>query len=55
MRSVWCSCSELLVGNFLFFLYLTLKNEEVQNVIPIFFFSKGSGYIFIKFACYFFF
>ena len=33
--------------------YLTLKNEEVQNAIPIFF-SQGRGYKFTEFTrlCY---
>ena len=34
------------------FLFLTLKNEEVPNSIPIsIFFSKSEGHKFTEFAC----
>ena len=45
--------SGCLVGFFFFVLfYLTLKNEEVQNAIPIF--SQGGGHKFTEFTrlCY---
>ena len=34
-----------------FFLYLTLKSEEVQNAIPISFLSNSRGHKFSEFAC----
>ena len=36
-----------------FHIYLILKNEEVQNAVPILFFLNVGGYKFTEFACFF--
>ena len=50
MRGAWVRISSKYLVYFI--LYLSLKNEEVQNIIPIsFLFSKGEGHNFTEFAC----
>ena len=51
----WCVgryvCFRISSRYFPFFLYLTLKNEIMQNAILISLFFKGGGHKFTKFAC----